>query len=141
MTQQIRRTWAFAMMAALIGQSVPPLRAGDGERTNGQGQPTTPPSHIANPNPQPGTDDVYTVDLNFDGNFTECENRSQPGIRPILDYLQTLPYRADPNCQPKHFYMINNDSPGFLPDGTVDTSGIASGGSIPPTDVRTPRRP
>ncbi len=33
--------------------------------------------------------------------------------------------------------MINNDSPGFLPDGTVDTAGIAKGGSIPPINVRT----
>jgi phospholipase C len=33
--------------------------------------------------------------------------------------------------------MINNDNPGFLPDGTVDTGGIAKGGSVPPTNVRT----
>jgi phospholipase C len=33
--------------------------------------------------------------------------------------------------------MVNNDSPGFLPDGTVDEKGIANGGSIPPSDVRT----
>jgi phospholipase C len=33
--------------------------------------------------------------------------------------------------------MINNDAPGFLPNGTVDTAGIAKGGSIPPTTVRT----
>jgi phospholipase C len=32
--------------------------------------------------------------------------------------------------------MVNNDSPGFLPDGAVDTSGIAGGGSIPPSNVR-----
>lgn len=105
--------------------------------SNGKGQPTTPPSHIANPNPKPGTDDVYTVDLNFDGNFTACGDPSQPGVGPIRDYLRTLPYRAEPNCEPNHFYMINNDSPGFLPDGTVDAAGIASGGSIPPINVRT----
>ena len=105
--------------------------------SDGNGNPTTPPSHIANPNPQPGTDDVYTVDLGFDGNFTECGDASQPGIKPIMQYLHSLPYHPDPNCQPKHFYMINNDSPGFLPDGTVDTAGITSGGSIPPVNVRT----
>jgi phospholipase C len=105
--------------------------------SDGNGNPTTPPSHIANPNPQPGTDDVYTVDLGFDGNFTECGDASQPGIKPIVQYLHSLPYHPDPNCQPKHFYMINNDSPGFLPDGTVDTAGITSGGSIPPVNVRT----
>lgn len=105
--------------------------------SDGNGNPTTPPSHIANPDPLPGTDDVYTVDLFFDGNFTECGDPTQPGIAPIRDYLATLPYHPDPKCQPGHFYMINNDSPGFLPDGTVDTHGIASGGSIPPSNVRT----
>jgi phospholipase C len=105
--------------------------------SDGQGNATTPPSHIANPDPLPGTDDIYTVDLNFDGNFTKCADPTQPGIKPIRDYLESLPYHPDPNCQPGHFYMVNNDSPGFLPDGTVDTAGIAGGGSIPPTNVRT----
>jgi len=105
--------------------------------SDGKGNPTTPPSHIANPDPLPGSDDVYTVDLLFDGNFTECGNPGQPGINAIRDYLASLPYDPKPNCKPNHFYMINNDSPGFLPDGTVDTKGIAGGGSIPPSDVRT----
>jgi phospholipase C len=105
--------------------------------SDGNGNPTTPPSHIANPDPLPGTDDVYTVDLLFDGNFTECGDPSQPGIKPIRDYLESLPYDPAPNCKPGHFYMINNDSPGFLPDGTVDAAGIAGGGSVPPTNVRT----
>src|SRR6202162_510997 len=85
----------------------------------GQGNPTTPPSHIANPDPLPGTDDVYTVDLLFDGNFTECANSSQPGIKPIRNYLESLPYDPAPKCEANHFYMVNNDNPGFLPDGTV----------------------
>jgi phospholipase C len=105
--------------------------------SDGQGTPTMPPSHIANPNPLPGTDDVYTVDLLFDGNFAECGDPTQPGIKPIRDYLKSLPYHPDPKCQSGHFYMVNNDSPGFLPDGTVDTAGIAGGGSVPPTNVRT----
>jgi putative transposase len=33
--------------------------------------------------------------------------------------------------------MLNNTNPGFLPNGAVDTKGIASGGSIPPSSVRT----
>jgi phospholipase C len=105
--------------------------------SDGAGTPTTPPSHIADPDPQAGTDDVYTVDLNFDGNFTECGNPAQPGIKPVRDYLASLHYHPKPNCQPGHFYMINNDNPGFLPDGTVDSAGIAKGGSVPPTNVRT----
>ncbi len=105
--------------------------------SDGQGNPTVPPSHIANPDPLPGTDDVYTVDLFFDGKFTECGDPTQPGIAPIRDYLATLPYHPNPNCESGHFYMVNNDSPGFLPDGTVDTKGISKGGSIPPSNVRT----
>jgi len=105
--------------------------------SDGHNSPTMPPSHIANPTPLPGTDDVYTVDLNFDGNFTECGEMTQPGIAPIVNYLQSLPYNPDPKCESGHFYMVNNDSPGFLPDGTVDNAGIAKGGSIPPSDVRT----
>jgi phospholipase C len=105
--------------------------------SDGLGHPTTPPSHIANPNPLPGTDDVYTVDLLFDGNFTECADPAQPGIQPIRDYLKSLPYQPDPKCEAGRFYMVNNDNPGFLPDGTVDAAGIAGGGSVPPTNVRT----
>jgi phospholipase C len=105
--------------------------------SDGHGNPTTPPSHIANPDPLPGTDNVYTVDLNFDGNFTECADPTQPGIKPIRDYLESLPYDPNPNCAAHHFYMVNNNNPGFLPDGTVDTAGIASGGSIPPINTRT----
>jgi phospholipase C len=105
--------------------------------SDGSGNPTMPPSHIANPDPLPDSDNEYTVDINFDGNFTECGDSSQPGIKPIRDYLKSLPYNPDPKCKPGHFYMINNNSPGFLPDGTVDTKGIAKGGSIPPSNVRT----
>jgi phospholipase C len=105
--------------------------------TNGHGTPTTPPSHIANPDPLPGSDNQYTVDINFDGNFAECGDPLQPGIKPIRDYLASLPYSPNPNCEAGHFYMVNNDNPGFLPDGTVDNAGIAKGKSIPPSDVRT----
>jgi phospholipase C len=105
--------------------------------SDGKGTPTTPPSHIANPNPLPGSDDQYTVDIGFDGNFAECADPTQPGIKPIRDYLESLPYNPRPNCENGSFYMVNNDNPGFLPDGTVDVTGIAKGGSVPPTNVRT----
>jgi phospholipase C len=110
--------------------------------SDGNGNPTVPPSVvIANPDPLPNQtpqmNDVYTNDLLFNGNFTECADSSQPGIPAIREYLASLPYNPNPNCETGHFYMVNNDSPGFLPDGTVDTKGIAGGGSIPPSNVRT----
>jgi phospholipase C len=105
--------------------------------SDGNGHPTIPPSHIANPNPLPGSDNQYTVDINFDGNFAQCADPAQPGIAPIVQYLRSLPYMPNPNCAHGHYYMVNNDNPGFLPDGTVDAAGIARGGSVPPSDVRT----
>jgi phospholipase C len=105
--------------------------------SDGNGHPTTPPSHIANPNPLPGSDNQYIVDINYDGNFTACADRTQPGVAPIRQYLHSLPYGPSPNCDPGHFYMVNNDNPGFLPDGTVDITGIAGGRSVPPSNVRT----
>ena len=77
------------------------------------------------------------MDIGFDGNFAECADATQPGIKPIRDYLESLPYDPNPNCDKGRFYMVNNDNPGFLPDGTVDVAGIARGGSVPPTNVRT----
>jgi phospholipase C len=71
--------------------------------SDGNGNPTVPPSHIANPDPQAGTDNVYTVDVGFDGNFTTCDDPSAPGIKPIRDYLQSLPYRPDPKCRKGHY--------------------------------------
>src|ERR1700675_3728777 len=105
--------------------------------TDSSGNPIKPPSHIANPDPLPGSNDQYTVDINFDGNFTKCADSTQPGVDAVRDYLASLPYHPRPNCEANHYYMINNDNPGFLPDGTVDTKGIAGGGSVPPTNVRT----
>ena len=106
--------------------------------SDGKGNPTVPPTVVlANPNPLPGSNNQYTVDTGFNGNFAECADPSQPGVDPIRDYLATLPYHPKPNCENSHFYMVNNNNPGFLPDGTVDTQGIAGGGSVPPSNVRT----
>jgi phospholipase C len=106
--------------------------------SDGKGHPAAPPAGaIANPNPIPGSNNQYLVDQAFNGDFTECANSANPGIDPIRDYLESLPYHPNPNCEHGHFYLVNNTNPGFLPDGTVDTAGIASGGSLPPVNVRT----
>ena len=96
--------------------------------SDGQGNATTPPSSIANPNPQPNTVNRYTVD----GNFSNCADASQPGVLPIVSYLSNLAYAAEPNCKPNHFYMLNNTNPGFLPNGAP-----SGGTNLPPSAVRT----
>jgi len=105
---------------------------------DGKGNPTVPPaSLIANPDPLPGSDNQYTVDIGFNGDFTKCADPTQPGVDAVRDYLATLPYHPRPNCAANRFYMINNLNPGFLPDGTVDTNGIANAKTIPPINTRT----
>jgi len=103
--------------------------------SDGNGNPTVPPtSQIANPNPQTGTNNQYTVD----GRFSNCSDVfNAPGVLPIVRYLDSLPYAVQANCEADHYYMLNNTNPGFLPNGAIDTNGIASGGSIPPSSVRT----
>ena len=103
--------------------------------SDGNSHATTPPAaKIANPNPQTGTDNHYTVD----GTFASCAaSTNSPGSIQVLNYLEKLPYSAPANCEPNHYYMINNTNPGFLPNGQVDTAGIATGASIPPSNLRT----
>src|ERR1700720_305566 len=102
--------------------------------SDGNGNPAVPPSQIANPNPNPGTNNQYTVD----GRFSNCSDVfNAPGVLPIVRYLDSLPYAAQANCDTGHYYLLNNTNPGFLPNGTVDTKGIASGSSIPPSNVPT----
>jgi len=107
------------------------LGTGDaGFWSDGNGNAIAPPANvaIANPNPKPGTVNQYTVD----GNFSACADIFQPGVQPIVSYLEHLPYAAEPNCKPRHYYMLNNTNPGFLPNGA-----LAGGTTLPPQTVRT----
>jgi phospholipase C len=98
--------------------------------SDGNGNAITPPANvIANPNPRPNTNNVYTVD----GNWSNCSDVSQPGVGQIVSYLDSLPYNPDPNCAAGHFYMLNNTNPAFNPDGTLRTTGAF----VPPSNVRT----
>jgi phospholipase C len=98
--------------------------------------PVPPANRVANPNPKSPTNNQYQVDQRF----TLCGDETQPGIKPIMDYLRSLPWRPDgtaSNCAPGRFYMINNTGPGFRANGDVDTAGITAGTSIPPSSLRT----
>jgi phospholipase C len=98
--------------------------------SDGSGNPVTPPSNIANPNPKPGTVNAYISD----NNFSNCSDSIQPGVAPILDYLQALRYKPSPNCAAAHYYMLDNTNPGFLPNGFPVP---AVQGALPPSPVKT----
>jgi phospholipase C len=101
--------------------------------SDGNGNAITPPANqIANPNPVAGTTNKYTAD----NNFTNCSQFTQPGVAPIVGYLEALPYRAEPNCATAHYYMLDNTNPGFLPNGFRAPSP-ATQSMLPPSPVRT----
>jgi phospholipase C len=110
------------------------LGTGDaGFWSDGNGNATTPPaSEIANPNPVAGTTNDYTAD----NNFSNCADFRQPGVAPIVRYLEALPYRAEPNCAPAHYYMLDNTNPGFYPNG-FQAPSPATQSMLPPSPVRT----
>ena len=98
-----------------------------------QGVRQPPTASVADPDPKSSTNAAFTRDKTW----TNCSDLTQPGIAPIVAYLASLPWHPAPNCDPGHFYMINNMSPGFLPNGTVDAASILSGAKVPPSTLRT----
>ena len=97
------------------------LATGDVGFFTADGLPAVPPARlIEDPDPQPGTNNWYTEDGYTGGSFVACADRSAPGVGPIRDWLDALPYKAfrDGNCEPGHYYMVNNQEPAFLPDGS-----------------------
>jgi phospholipase C len=102
-------------------------------------------SLVANPDPVPGTNNVYKNDVNASlGEYVNCADVTQSGVPAIRSYLATLPYQASPNCAANTFYAINNFFPGFHPDGRPanpaafpTTKDIADFFFIPPQNLPT----
>jgi phospholipase C len=100
------------------------------------GFPAQPPvGQIADPTPKSATN----VGFVRDARWTKCDP-GQPGVKPIMDYLHSLPWRPDltaSNCVPGRFYMINNTRPGFLSNGNLNATAITNGTAVPPSSLRT----
>jgi len=111
------------------------LGSGDGiYYSDGNGHVATPPNNeIENPDPQPGTNNWYTQDGYGGGTYSNCSDRSQPGVKQIASYLDSLPNKPSRNCAPGAYYLLNNYAPGYYGDGTVNTGQF----TIPPSTVPT----
>ena len=97
--------------------------------SDGQGHVATPPTNeIENPNPQAGTNNWYTQDGYSGGSYSNCSDASHPGVGPVLNYLASIPSKPASKCAPGAYYLLNNYNPGYLGDGTVNTSTF----TIPP---------
>jgi len=107
-------------------------------------------NQIENPNPQLGTNNWYAEDgyggggygspVYGGGSYSNCSDPSQPGVGPILSYLASLKKPVNPNCDPGHYYLLNNYNPGYFGDGSnayTDTTHAANTPfTIPPTNQR-----
>jgi phospholipase C len=103
---------------------------------------------IENPNPATGTNNWYSEDgygggsfgspSSGGGSYSNCSDTAQPGVGPIVTYLQSLPHPINPNCQTGHFYLLNNYNPGYFGDGSnafTDTNANNTVFTIPPSSV------
>ena len=124
--------------AVLGGTGANHIMLGTGDAiwfADAKGRPATPPrNQIENPNPQHGSNNFYVQDGYAGGSYVECANAKAPGVAPILAYLAALPWKPRPNCEPGHYYLVNNYDPGFLGDGTVATKNPFT---VPPARLRT----
>jgi phospholipase C len=86
--------------------------------SDGNGNPTAPPSNqIENPDAQQGTNNWYTQDGYSGGSYSECSDTSAPGVASVAAYLGSLPKKVALNCEPGHYYLLNNYNPGYLENG------------------------
>jgi phospholipase C len=93
---------------------------------------------IENPNPQSGTNNYYTQDGYIGGSYSNCADTTQPGVAPIVNYLQSLPRPIDPHCEAGHYYLLNNYNPGYFGNGNnafTDTSAHNSSFVVPPSSI------
>ena len=103
---------------------------------------------VENPNPAIGTNNWYTEDgygggsygspSYGGGSYTDCADMTQPGVAPIVNYLQSLPRPVNPNCQAGHYYLLNNYNPGYFGNGAnayLDTNANNTVFTIPPSKV------
>jgi phospholipase C len=101
---------------------------------------------IENPNPVAGTNNWWIQDgyggggfgspVYGGGSYSNCSDASQPGVGAILKHLASLARPVDPNCEPDHYYLLNNYNPGYFGDGSnayTDHFVFNTPFTIPPT--------
>jgi phospholipase C len=101
--------------------------------SDGNGNAIVPPTlDIEDPDPQAGTNNWYTQDGYSGGTYSDCSNESNAGVHSVTTYLNDMGVK--PNCEPGHYYLLNNYNPGYFGDGTVDTVDEFT---LPPSSTRT----
>jgi phospholipase C len=90
--------------------------------SDGAGNPATPPATaVYDPDPQPGTLNLYT----HPGYWFNCADETQPGIAARRQYLRALPYTVDPKCGAGQYWQAVNLQPAFSPKGVALGASVA----------------
>lgn len=106
---------------------------------NLDGVPDIPPANqIENPDPQPGTNNFYKQDGYRGGSYVNCADLKQPGVEPIMNYINSIPGDAyhHGNCASNTYYLVNNYGTGYTPTGTPKPLG-ADKFTLPPQTMPT----
>lgn len=103
---------------------------------------------VENPNAAANTNNWYSEDgygggsygsaSYGGGSYSNCADTTQPGVAPIVNYLNSLPKRISPHCEPGHYYLLNNYNPGYFGNGNnayTDTNANNTVFTIPPSSV------
>jgi phospholipase C len=104
---------------------------------------------VEDPNAAAGTNNWYAEDgygggsygsaSYGGGSYSDCSDASQPGVGPIVKYLQSLPRPIDARCEPGHYYLLNNYNPGYFGNGNdafTDNNPNNTVFTIPPSSTR-----
>ncbi|KAF2990114.1 phosphoesterase [Methylocystis sp. MJC1] len=100
------------------------------------GDPATPPANvIENPNPWAdqtlaGADNWYTNDGYSGGSYVSCADTTQPGVKPITDYLNAI--KVKPNCDKGVYYLVNNFAPAYTGFGEYNPPAPLAAFTLPP---------
>jgi phospholipase C len=111
-------------------------------------------NEVEDPNPAPGTNNWYNEDgygssynagypppytvspVYGGGSYSDCSDTSQPGVGPIVSYLNSL--GVDPHCESGHYYLLNNYNPGWFGNGKnayIDQNPSNTPFTIPPSST------
>ncbi len=104
---------------------------------------------VEDPDPMPTTNNWYIEDgygggsygspSYGGGSYSNCSDTTQPGVPAVVNYLTALPNPIRPNCDPSHYYLLNNYNPGYFGDGSnayTDNNNANTVFTIPPSSVR-----
>ncbi len=79
-------------------------------------------NQIENPNAWKGTNNYYRQDGYGGGSYVNCSDPKAPGVAGVMAELATQHVR-NANCDLGHYYLVNNYSMYWNPDGTTKTLG------------------